>query len=131
MFDFTKVYDVAVFLNQVEAEEYYRSAISRYYYSVFGCARVYLILIMGESKFRSHKNVHQKVCDRLKDSDNPTEGALGRILVELRNLRNFADYDWDEKDSDFFQKWINYAKKESKTAIQQVEALKKSPPFKL
>ena len=60
MFDFAKVFDVAVFLNQIEAEEYDRSAISRYYYSVFGCARLYLILIMSEFEFCSRQNIHKK-----------------------------------------------------------------------
>ena len=131
MFDFAKVFDVAVFLNQIEAEEYDRSAISRYYYSVFGCARLYLILIMNELEFCSRRDIHKKVSDRLKNSNNPTKNALGRILEELRDLRNLADYDWYNQDSEFYKKRVNFAQKESKTGLQQVEALKKSPPFKI
>ena len=73
----------------------------------------------------------KKVSDRLKNSNNPTENALGEILEELRDLRNLADYDWNNVDVDFYKKRVNFAQKESKTALQQVEALKKSPPFKL
>lgn len=60
----------------------------------------------------------------MKNSNNPTENALGKILEELRDLRNLADYDWYNQDSEFYKKRVNFAQKESKTGLQQVEALK-------
>lgn len=40
-----------------------------------------------------------------------------------------ADYDWQTEDSDFFEKKLNFVKKESRIGLQQVNALKCSPPF--
>lgn len=131
MFDFRRVRDVANVLYRMDGEEFDRSAISRYYYSLFGCCRLYLIIILGEYNFISGADIHKRICNRLKDSNNPTEHSLGTILDTLRQFRNLADYDWDKKDSDFFQEKLEYVKKESKVGLQQVEALKKSPPFKL
>lgn len=131
MFDFRKVRDVADYLDLMEGEEYDRSAISRYYYSLFGCTRLYLVLIMQETEFLYGKDVHRRICDRLKQSDNPTENALGRILDDLRDIRNYADYDWDEVDSSFFKKRLNFVKKESKMGLDQINALKNAPPYRV
>ena len=70
MFDFRKVCDVADCLALMDGEEYNRSAISRYYYSVFCCARLYLILVKGENSFISGRDVHKRVCDRLTKSND-------------------------------------------------------------
>lgn len=131
MFDFLKLRNVANLLAKQGGEEFDRSAISRYYYSLFGCARLYLILVMGETSFLKTKSIHTKVCMRLKDSDDSTEKELGKILYDLRQLRNIADYEWDKYDSSFFEKRLDFVSKESKVGIQHVNALKKSPPYRL
>ena len=94
MFDFRRLRDVADYLAQMEGEEYDRSAISRYYYSLFGCVRLYLILILGETDFEYGKDIHKRICNRLINSNDPTEHSLGKSLDKLRQLRNMADYDW-------------------------------------
>lgn len=131
MYDFRKVCDVANYLAQVKREEYIRSAISRYYYSLFGCARLYLILIMHEFEFERGSNVHTRVCDRLKYSDNPTEHSLGKRLEKLRELRNLADYDWEKKDRHFFHDNIGYIKDETQIGLEQINSLKNSPPYRI
>lgn len=102
MFDFSKFIDVGNSLSNIDNEEYARSAIGRYYYSVFGCARVYLIFIMGENDFRGYGNIHSKLCDRLRQSDDDTESTVGMTLEKLRQLRNLAVYDWDDGNQYFF-----------------------------
>ena len=129
MFDFRKVSDVANYLAQMDGEEYDRSAISRYYYSLFGCVRMYLVLILGEANFEYGKDIHRRICNRLIDSDDSTEHSLGKTLEKLRQLRNMSDYDWVNKDSDFFKNKLEFVRKESKMGLEQVNSLRKSPPF--
>lgn len=114
-----------------DGEEFNRSAISRYYYSIFCCARLYLILVLGENTFIDGNDIHKRVSSRLSESNDLTESSVGHILDRLRQLRNLADYDWYEKDSTFFKQNVKFAQKESKVGLQQVEALRKSPPFEL
>lgn len=130
MFSFEKFYDVGEYISQKDGEEYDRAAISRYYYSIFGCSRLYLIFILGEYDFQKGTDVHKRICNRLKESNDSTEHALGLTLDKLRQIRNFADYDWYEKDESFFEKKLMYVKKESKIGLEQLNALKNSPPYK-
>lgn len=131
MYDFRRVRDVANYLAQINREEYVRSAISRYYYSLFGCTRLYLVLIMNEYEFENGNDVHTRICDRLKKSDDSTEHSLGKRLEKLRELRNLADYDWNEKDKDFFFRNLNYIENETQKGLDQVETLRQSPPYRL
>lgn len=131
MFDFRKLKDVAEYLASKEGEEYDRSAISRYYYALFGSARIYLILVLGELEFVMGRNVHRRICDRLIYSSDSTEHSLGITLDKLRQIRNFADYDWETKDSSYFEEKLDFVKKESRIGLEQIEALKNSPPLKL
>ncbi len=131
MFDFRKVCDVADYLSAIDGEEFTRSAISRYYYSIFSCARLYLILVMGENTFRSREDIHKKVSDRLIKSKDLTESSIGYLLEDLRYLRNLADYDWQEKDSSFFDDKLDLVSSEAKMGLVQIEALRNSPPLKL
>ena len=131
MYDFGKVRDVADYLAKMDGEEYNRSAISRYYYSLFGSVRLYLILVLDETNFAKGKNVHGRVCDRLTGSNDSTEKSLGKILDKLRGLRNLADYDWYQEDSLFFEENVHIACEVSRKGLEQLESLKKSPPFKL
>lgn len=129
MFDFRKVSDVADYLAGMNGEEYDRSAISRYYYSLFGSVRLYLILVLGETSFAYGYDIHRRICDRLIDSDDPTEHSLGKTLEKLRQLRNISDYDWETENSDFFDRKLDFVQKESRIGFEQLNALKKSPPF--
>lgn len=131
MFDFRKVKDVADYLALKDGEEYDRSAISRYYYTLFGSARIYLILVLGELDFVKGRNVHRRICDRLICSSDPTEHSLGITLDKLRQIRNFADYDWETKDFSYFEEKLDFVKKESRIGLEQIEALRNSPPLKL
>ncbi|WP_407411111.1 hypothetical protein [Methanobrevibacter sp.] len=131
MFDFKKVCDVADCLASLSGEEFTRSAISRYYYSIFCCARLYLILVMGEDIFRGRENIHRKVSDRLIKSKDLTESSIGYLLEDLRYLRNLADYDWYEKDSSFFTEKLDLASSEARIGLEQIEALRNSPPLEL
>ncbi len=131
MFDFRKVCDVADYLSAMDGEEFTRSAISRYYYSIFCCARLYLILVMGENTFVRSEDIHKKVCNRLIASDDLTESSIGFKLDRLRYLRNLADYDWQEKDSYFFADKLDLVSSEAKMGLVQIEALRNSPPLKL
>lgn len=130
MFDFRKVNNVADFISQRDDEEFNRSAISRYYYSLFCCARVYLIFVMNESQFAKGNDIHKKVCERLTSSNDSTEVSLGKRLDALRQLRNRADYHWLE-DPSFFKKRVAFASKESKSGLGEVQALKTAPPYNI
>lgn len=69
------------------AEAYLRSSVSRSYYGAFCTAR--------DRKGLKHlkgARVHFTVITRYKNSANPVEKESGRILDELRRLRNKADY---------------------------------------
>ncbi len=90
-----------------------------------------MILVLGETSFVWGSDVHRRICDRLKYSDDPTEHSLGKTLDKLRQLRNLSDYDWENTDSEFFQNRLTFVQKESQIGLQQVDALKKSPPFNL
>lgn len=131
MFDFRKVCDVADYLSAMDGEEFTRSAISRYYYSIFCCVRLYLILVMGENTFVRSEDIHKKVCNRLIAFDDLTESFIGFKLDRLRYLRNLADYDWQEKDSYFFADKLDLVSSEAKMGLVQIEALRNSPPLKL
>ena len=131
MYDFGKVHDVANYLAKMDGEEYNRSAISRYYYSLFGSVRLYLIFVLNETNFAKGKDVHTRVCNRLIDSSDSTEISIGKILDKLRNLRNLADYDWYQEDSLFFEENVHIACEESQKGLKQLDALKKSPPYKV
>ncbi len=131
MFDFRKFADVADNLSKQSGDEYNRSAISRYYYSIFCCARLYLIFVMNEDEFLKNNNIHSRVCNRLMQSNDLTEHALGKILDKLRENRNLADYDWSDENSSFFKQNVEYIRNESKAGLQQIESLRNSPPFRV
>ena len=126
MFDFSKFSYVGDYLSLKNCEENNRSAISRYYYSVFGSVRIYLVLFLNEFEFLDNL----RICDRMSNSDDNTESEIGEILDDLREIRNYADYEWDKFDEDYFKKNLVKVRNNSKLALDEVESLKKSPPFK-
>ena len=130
MFDFSEYHDVGDYLALIKKEANIRSGISRYYYSGFGIARMYLIYDMNEYEFINRNDIHQRVCKRLMDSDDDTEASVGEKLDDLRQLRNEADYDWN-LDWNYFLKKLSTVQKDSLDIINQINTLKKSPPFKI
>mgnify|MGYP001042182468 FL=1 len=82
--------NVANHLLSQRSEEYWRSAISRAYYAVFGVVRG--ILQSQGTQFKSD-NIHRQVINRLKRHKNPTAQQIGVSLDRLRRERNKADYD--------------------------------------
>ena len=91
---------------------------------------MYLILTCGEYKFLKNKDVHRKICDRLIESSDNTERALGLKLDELRQLRNDADYDWN-LDQHYFNEHLDDVKINTEIAHRYLNALKTSPPFRV
>ena len=130
MFDFARFFDVAENLVRKNDEAHIRSGISRYYYSGFGLVRKYLIDEMNETEFRSGFKIHKRIIDRLIFSQDDTEVSIGEKLSDLKELRNDADYDWN-LDLNHFEQHLEDVKIKSNEVIEQVEALKKSPPYRL
>ena len=130
MFDFARFFDVAENLVRKGDEANVRSGISRYYYSGFGPVRKYLIEEMNEIEFKRGFKIHKRIIDRLIFSKDNTEVSIGEKLIELKELRNNADYDWD-LDLNYFNEHLNDVQRKSEDIIKQVEALKNSPPYDL
>lgn len=76
MFDFSKFSDVGDYLSLKNCEENNKSAISRYYYSVFGSVRMYRVLFLNEFEFIDNFKVHSRICDRMSNSDDNTESEI-------------------------------------------------------
>ena len=130
MFDFSNYYDTADYLTKLPNESNIRSGISRYYYAGFCSVRNYLVEIMDETEFIDGFKIHKRVCDRLIQSQDDTEASIGEKLNFLKELRNESDYDW-RLDLDYFNENLGTVKKDSKQILEQIEALKTSPPFEL
>ena len=81
---------------------YIRCATSRYYYSIFGSTREYLIDIMNKHQFCNGKDIHKRVSDELIKSNDPNEVNLAECLKFLREVRNRADYDRLNECNTFF-----------------------------
>lgn len=90
-FDFKKLYAVGNFLkNQSKKEEYQRSSINRYYYSIYDPVKDYY-----EQSFRKvlpSKNGHSILIGQLEQSPFEKEQRLGILMRNLRNMRNQSDY---------------------------------------
>ena len=86
---------------------------------------------LNEFEFLDNFRVHSRICDRMSNSDDNTESEIGEILDDLREIRNYADYEWDNFDEEYFKKNLVKVRNNSKLALDEVESLKKSPPFKL
>lgn len=130
MFDFSNYYDTGDYLAKMPNESNIRSGISRYYYAGFCSVRNYLVEIMDETEFVGGYNIHKRICNRLIQSQNDTEASIGEKLNFLKELRNEADYDW-RLDFDYFNNRLIVVQKDSKMILEQVDALKASPPFEL
>ena len=124
MFDWEKFVMLASLLLVEEEEEYVRTAVSRYYYGLFGVIRRYLINVKHKNYLRNGgSDVHRKIYDELRFSNDSTEKHISSILNKLRLIRNSADYDdyldvgefnrfflENKKDLDMVQDAIGYYK---------------------
>ena len=130
MFEWSDFCDVAEELAKNSNEAYIRSSIDRYYYSLFGSSREYLIK-QKEKYFlkRGGRDIHQRVKDELVKSENLNENELGEILDKLREQRNKSSYD-KKYNSKYFEKNLNMIKKDIKIAFESLEYLKRNPPIK-
>ena len=105
-FDFKKYYDVGTHLkNHSNAEEYQRSSISRYYYSVFHPLKDYY-----EKSFRrvlSSQDSHKKLIEELENSLFKEERILGENMRNLRNNRKIKVKDSKDKADEILSQ-LNY-----------------------
>lgn len=130
MFDFSSYYETGDYLVEIPNESNIRSGISRYYYAVFCSARNYLVETMDETEFIDGFRIHKRICDRLILSHDDTEVSIGERLIFLKELRNKADYDW-RLDFEYFKENLSGVQKDSKLILEQIDALRSSPPFVL
>jgi uncharacterized protein (UPF0332 family) len=90
-FDWVEYVKLAENFQKKLDESYLRSSISRAYYGIFCIVRN----IKGYKDY-TKADIHGKVINEYKNSDNLTEKNIGRILDELRRNRNDADYNEDK-----------------------------------
>lgn len=83
-FIWSDFYEVGLDLSKNTDEAYLRSAIGRYYYAIFGMARLYLTNTMEERTYYTKRNIHQKIIKRLKESNDKKEIQIGEVLENLR-----------------------------------------------
>lgn len=123
MYDFKEFYNIGEELSRSNDEAHIRSAINREYYALFGESRKYLVEVRGKKYLKTKKGIHKKVCDTLRFSKDTTEKYIGNILYNLKKVRGFADYDWDEKDTKYFKKMLIQTQKEVPNGLTSLEYL--------
>lgn len=124
MYDFEEFFHIGEELSEKSDESHIRSAINRDYYALFGELRRYLVEIKGKKHLKTKKGIHGKVCNALIQSKDPTEKYIGDILLNLIEIRGFADYDWKEKDFKYFKKVFPQLKEDVKKGLESLEYLK-------
>ena len=124
MYNFEELFQIDNELSKTEDEAHIRSAINRDYYSLFGESRKYLVEIKNKEYLKTKIGIHTKVCDALRYSKNPTEKYIGDILYNLIEIRGFADYDWKEKDINYFKKVFPKVKEDVEKGLESLEYLK-------
>lgn len=122
MFNWSKFLDIAMELSLKNEEEYLRSSLSRYYYSIFNQSRDYLTDILNEYKYSKIDNPHVEVRNRFLNSNDTLEISIGKSLEFLRRLRNDADYD-KYKTKTYFKNNLEKAKFKSQKASQSLDVL--------
>ena len=123
LYDFEEFYKIGEELSKIDDEAHARSSINRDYYALFGESRRYLVEVRGKKYLKSKKRIHKKVCDALRFSRDPTEEYIGKILYMLKTARGFADYDWNEKDVDYFKEMLIQAQKEVPNGLESLKYL--------
>lgn len=89
-FDWKDYVSLAEELLNREEESSLRSSISRAYYGAFCIAR-------NRKSYKDYagRDVHQRVINEYKNSNDENEQVIGQALDELRKSRNNADYNED------------------------------------
>lgn len=123
MYDFKEFYEIGEELSQIDDEAHIRSAINRDYYALFGESRKYLVEVKGKTYLTTKKGIHTKVCNALRYSNNSTEKYIGDLLFYLIEIRGFADYDWKEKNLDYFEKVFPKLKEDVKKGLDSLNYL--------
>lgn len=90
-FDWRDYVSLAEHLLNFTEEAYLRSSISRSYFGAFCIARDKRGY--QDYKGKNGENIHWKVINEYRNSDNSRDQNIGRILDKLRRARNEADYD--------------------------------------
>lgn len=108
-------------------EAFLRAAISRYYYSVFGSARYYLVEKKSETRFLKRHRIHTMVYEELKKSTDDNEAELGELLQTLSEIRKLADYDWENTGLSHFQKQLPIVQAKVEKAFEDINALNSYP----
>lgn len=124
MYDFKEFFDIGKELSKMDDEAHIRSAINRNYYALFGESRKYLVEIRKKKYLKTKNGIHGKVCNTLMYSNDLTENYLGNILFNLIEIRGFADYDWKDKDYNYFKKVLPGIKEDVKKGLESIEYLK-------
>lgn len=124
--DFNDLADMLINLNTDAA---YRTAINRYYFSSFCFSRDYLILnkiyrskksknIMNSDSSEIHKETREIFKEAPFSHDEYIGDKIYRALNDLREKRNYVDYD---KDAFVNLNLCNYCKARSKIVFDNVE----------
>ncbi len=128
MFDWSKFVLLGYLLCE-DGEEYVRSAISRQYYGLFGIVRRYLINVEYKDTLLSRKgDVHGRVFDELKHSNDATLKEISKVFNKLRVARNQADYD-GEYDISQFEKFLHDNEKDLEIAFGTIDYFKNHPNY--
>lgn len=120
-------YEVGLDLSKNTDEAYLRSAIGRYYYAIFGMARLYLTNTMHERTYNTKNNIHKKLIKRLRESKDENESYIGKVLNDLRKKRNSSDYDVNYKEIDY--KYVHKLGLTTKESLETLDYLIKNPPI--
>ena len=123
MYNFEEFYEIGEELAQSDDEAHIRSAINRNYYALFGESRRYLVEVKGKKYIKTKKGIHGKVCNALLASKDPTEEYIGELLLDLMKIRGFADYDWKNKDINYFKKVLPKLKKDVCDGLKSLKYL--------
>ena len=120
MYDFKEFYDVGCELSLTDDEAHIRSAINRNYYALFGESRRYLVEVKRKNYLKTKIGIHTKVCNELMRSNDPTENYVGNLLFKLKAARGYADYDWNEKNIDYFRKTLLKIQKDVPNGLESL-----------
>ena len=123
MYDFNEFYKIGNELSLKDDEAHIRSAINRDYYALFGESRKYLVEVRGKKYLTTKNGVHTKVCNGLRFSKDPSEKYVGDILFHLKKVRGHADYDWTEKNIDYFKKSLVQTRNDVQNGLESLEYL--------